>query len=138
MAVITFKDRLKEAMGDESTNAFAKKCECTEGTLRSYLKGSSLPGLDKLLNIAKAANVSIQWLATGESEIKPLLQACSVVEGQAVFQIKGQRNGEYQVLDSRTAAIVDYFKALREDDKKAFEQIAETLANANTIIKKKG
>jgi len=65
-----FKDRLKIIVGDCSVNAFAKKSGITEGTLRTYLAGTSLPGLDKLISISKAAEVNIEWLATGEGPIK--------------------------------------------------------------------
>lgn len=65
-----FKDRLKIAISDYSVNAFAKKSGITEGTLRIYLSGDSLPGLDKLIAISNAAEVNIEWLATGEGRIK--------------------------------------------------------------------
>lgn len=61
-----FKDRLQIAIGDYSVNAFAKKSGITEGTLRTYLTGTSLPGLDKLISISEAAEVNIEWLATGK------------------------------------------------------------------------
>lgn len=73
MLVEGFKYRLHSVISREpSVNAFAKKCGCTEGVLRSYLAGKSLPGLDKLVSIAKAGNVSVEWLATGEGEEHPL------------------------------------------------------------------
>lgn len=62
-----FSDRLKIAMGGESTNAFAKKCGYRESTIRGYLSGS-MPSLDKASHIAKAAGVHLQWLATGEGQ----------------------------------------------------------------------
>ncbi|WP_049759711.1 helix-turn-helix domain-containing protein [Pelobacter propionicus] len=65
-----FSDRLKLAIGNQSTNSFSKKCELTESLLRKYLSGSSLPGLDKLIAIADAADVEIKWLATGEGEMR--------------------------------------------------------------------
>lgn len=66
MGIEEFKYRLKSIVDKEpSVNAFAKKCECTEGALRSYLAGKSMPGLDKLVSIAKAGRVSLEWLAIG-------------------------------------------------------------------------
>jgi phage repressor protein C with HTH and peptisase S24 domain len=58
-------DRLRLAMGSESVNAFAKRSGLGESLLRSYLAGSA-PGLDKAARIAKAAGVSLEWLATGK------------------------------------------------------------------------
>ena len=61
-----FKDRLKMAIKDESVNAFANRAGLSEGVIRNYLSGPTLPGLENLIAIANAANVNIKWLATGE------------------------------------------------------------------------
>lgn len=61
-----FKDRLKSIISGGSVNAFAKKCNIPEATLRTYLSGLSLPGLERLIAISEAAQVEIKWLATGE------------------------------------------------------------------------
>jgi len=53
------------AIADESVNSFADRSDLSEGVLRKYLSGSSLPGLANLIAIAEAADVSIEWLATG-------------------------------------------------------------------------
>jgi len=60
-----FSDRLKIVISNESVNSFAKKCAVPEATLRTYLSGASLPGMDKLVAISDAAQVNIKWLATG-------------------------------------------------------------------------
>lgn len=65
-----FKDRLKKAIGKESVNSFAERCGMTEGVLRKYLSGPTLPGLENLISIAKAADINIAWLATGEGPMK--------------------------------------------------------------------
>lgn len=61
----TFASRLRIAMGRESTNSFAKKCDIGESTIRGYLSGS-IPSLDKAVLIAQAAQVDLNWLATGK------------------------------------------------------------------------
>jgi transcriptional regulator with XRE-family HTH domain len=61
---------LKLAIDGESVNAFAKRCGITEGSLRTYLSGTSLPGLDNLVAISEAAKVNIEWLATGKGPMK--------------------------------------------------------------------
>ena len=66
----SFGSRLKLAIGDESTNKFAKKCGIKESSIRGYFSGST-PGLDKVVAIAAASGVSISWLATGEGEMRP-------------------------------------------------------------------
>jgi transcriptional regulator with XRE-family HTH domain len=49
-----------------STNAFAQKCGISESIFRKYLAGVSVPGADKLVDIARVADVSLVWLATGQ------------------------------------------------------------------------
>lgn len=61
-----FADRLKEVIGEESGYKFAQKCGFAEGMLRKYLSGVSVPGADKLVSIARVANVSLSWLALGQ------------------------------------------------------------------------
>ena len=61
-----FPKRLERAKAGLSTNAFALKCGISESIFRKYLAGSSVPGADKLVDIARVAEVSLLWLATGE------------------------------------------------------------------------
>lgn len=64
-----FSHRLETAIGDQSVLSFAKKCGVSDSLVRKYL-GGSLPGLDKLLLLAKAAEVRVGWLATGEPPMR--------------------------------------------------------------------
>lgn len=61
-----FSQRIKIAKGQASANAFAKECGISESVFRKYLAGVSVPGADKLVDIARVAGVSLVWLATGE------------------------------------------------------------------------
>lgn len=61
-----FPQRLAEIKGGMSTLAFAQKCGISESIFRKYLAGTSVPGADKLVEIAQTAKVSLSWLATGE------------------------------------------------------------------------
>lgn len=67
-----FKDRLAKAIGERSVLSFAKECGMSDSLVRKYLAGT-LPGLDKVVVMAKVAGVSVQWLATGK-EVPPLGQ----------------------------------------------------------------
>lgn len=72
MSAEDFKERLGAILAKEkSLNDFAKRCEITGSLIRNYLYGKSLPGLDKLVIMAKVAQVEIKWLATGEGPMKP-------------------------------------------------------------------
>lgn len=57
--------RIKIALKDESVLSFSKRCGVGESSLRQYIAGA-VPGLDKVILIAKAADVSLEWLATGD------------------------------------------------------------------------
>jgi transcriptional regulator with XRE-family HTH domain len=59
-----FPRRLKQAIGGRSVLSFAKACGMSDSLVRKYLSGS-LPGLDKALIMAREAEVSLEWLATG-------------------------------------------------------------------------
>ena len=63
----SFSERLKELIGNKSGRAFAKEAGISYSTLHNYLTNTSLPTLDNLIALATYANVSVQWLATGES-----------------------------------------------------------------------
>lgn len=65
----TFNDRLRQLIGTDSVNAFRLKCGIGDSTFRKYLKGTT-PGLDKVISIAEAANVNIEWLATGKGPMR--------------------------------------------------------------------
>lgn len=59
--------RLAILIGDESVSSFALKCGISESLVRKYLQGS-IPGADKLVQVARGAGASLEWLATGYSE----------------------------------------------------------------------
>ena len=61
-----FPSRLKKAVGDKSIRGFARDCGFSDTVLRQYLNGQSEPTRPALLAIARTANVSVEWLATGQ------------------------------------------------------------------------
>ena len=62
-----FSGRLKEALGSTTPYAFAKKCGISESLVRKYLSGSSLPSIERAWVMARAAGVSLDWLADGSA-----------------------------------------------------------------------
>lgn len=68
---LEFGARIREAIGDESVNAFAKRCELPEASLRGYLKGK-YPTADKALRIAETSGVAVEWLVAGRGPARPL------------------------------------------------------------------
>lgn len=64
-AIRAFGERLLKTIGAESKRSFARRCGFSDGLLSAYLKGEKAPGMRHLVMIAKAAGVSLDWLATG-------------------------------------------------------------------------
>jgi SOS-response transcriptional repressor LexA len=66
-----FSSRLREAIGQKSVYTFSVESGIDQSLLGKYLNGKSVPGLDKLVQIAEAAGVTVGWLAAGESSRTP-------------------------------------------------------------------
>ncbi len=69
MNIGTFADRIRMLIGDDSVSGFASKCGLRNESIRQYLSGS-IPGMDKVIAIAEATGVSIEWLATGKAPMR--------------------------------------------------------------------
>ena len=66
----TFASRLKQAIGGEAVYAFGRRAGLSDTSLRSYLKGAAVPGIDKAIAMAETAGVGLQWLVTGEGDMR--------------------------------------------------------------------
>lgn len=71
-------DRIASLVDGSSVAAFARKCGVSETVMRKYLNGA-MPGSDKLIQIAEANGVSVQWLATGR-ELPPPQSPLEIME----------------------------------------------------------
>ncbi|PSW21941.1 XRE family transcriptional regulator [Photobacterium sanctipauli] len=78
---MSFADRLKSLIGEESISGFARRVDISEALIRKYLKGSE-PSLTKANQIAMRANCSLEWLATGCGY---LYRQAEVVDKSALF-----------------------------------------------------
>lgn len=67
---LSFSERLSVAISRESVHAFAKRSGIPDSTIRSYLTGT-MPGLDKLIVLAEAANVTLDWLVAERGPMRP-------------------------------------------------------------------
>lgn len=76
-----FPDRLRLALKGESVHAFAARAKIGDSTMRKYLSGSE-PGLDKVIRIARAARVRLEWLATGSGPMHELCAPATLVATQ--------------------------------------------------------
>jgi len=69
--VNSFQDRLNFLVKKFGTaENLSKKSGVSAHNIGKYISGETSPGMDKLIKIAQAADVSIDWLATGEESPK--------------------------------------------------------------------
>jgi transcriptional regulator with XRE-family HTH domain len=79
----SFPERLKQLVAEfGSRYALAKSSRIPASTLQSYEAGSK-PGIDALTKLARAANVDLNWLATGEGKMRPE----GLISGASLTQI---------------------------------------------------
>lgn len=90
-----FASRMRQAVGGESVNAFAKRCEIAEATMRNYFKGK-FPPSDIALRIADAAGVNLEWLISGRGPQGTRVPEVSF-QGSAV-DIRGRVMNDFAVI----------------------------------------
>lgn len=61
-----FCARLREAIGSQSARSFSIKSGLSPAAFHKYLSGQSDPTMHVLIAIANAADVGVEWLATGK------------------------------------------------------------------------
>lgn len=74
MNLLTFSDRLRDAMNAEGLNQadLARKVGLSRAAINQVVSGTT-KGMkpDNLVAVARALNVRIEWLATGEEPMRP-------------------------------------------------------------------
>ncbi|MDG3444491.1 helix-turn-helix domain-containing protein [Nitrospirillum amazonense] len=70
-----FAERLIEARGDMKRIDAAQALNLTPGRLGSYEQGTAEPSINTLAAISSLYRISIQWLITGEGEMRPTVAA---------------------------------------------------------------
>lgn len=68
----TVAERLLEIIGARSKSEFARRCSVPESSVRQWVDGTSLPSAEKLIAIAGATGVSIDWLLLGRGSKKSI------------------------------------------------------------------
>lgn len=67
----SFADRIEALVNIAGSNSeFARLCGVSESVVRKWRRGESDPSREHLITIAKAFNVNLLWLATGEGPMK--------------------------------------------------------------------
>lgn len=106
----TFQQRLEALIGDESVHAFGKRARINDTSMRAYLK-DTMPGLDKLVQIAEAGGVTLDWLARG---VGP-----KSAEAQPDFVVSGPRGEVVLVAEAKNSVITQEFALIPRLDVQA-------------------
>lgn len=115
----TFAQRLRELIGEQSVAAFARKVGLGEALIRKYLNGAE-PSLSRANQIARAANCSLEWLATGggfryrQAEVVDM--AALELAIKYALQLSGQQDAPFK-LDATMKLMVTLYQYLRATKK---------------------
>ncbi|WP_438834335.1 XRE family transcriptional regulator [Aeromonas oralensis] len=99
-SVLQFSERLKSIVPAGSGRDFAKRAGIGYSTVHNYLQGVSSPTLENLVSLARAGNVSVEWLATGEEFRGAALAIAQEAENGRVLNIPFIDKGGFLLLDS--------------------------------------
>lgn len=110
-----FAARLKEALGGQSIRSFARGAGFAHTTLKQYLSGKSEPTRPRLVAIASAAGVAVEWLATGRGPksvgSRPELPSAAFVPIRA-FDVSASAGGGAVIEDERRVEMMVSRKTL--------------------------
>ena len=116
-----FAIRLKEVISGTSGFQFAKRCGFAEGMLRKYLSGESVPGADKLVSIARVADVNLSWLALGEGSKEGGAEESGITTVQLAivleFERYARRKPDSSARDAIQGFVEEYNEGLLETGK---------------------
>jgi transcriptional regulator with XRE-family HTH domain len=114
---VSFAERLKELIGQESVSGFARRVDLSEALIRKYLKGSE-PSLAKANQIAMKANCSLEWLATGCGYLYRQAEVVDMPAYQLAHEaVLGNKLAESDTLTHRKLIIAyQYLRATKKND----------------------
>ncbi|MCU7365981.1 LexA family transcriptional regulator [Pantoea stewartii] len=91
-----FSERLKSIVPSGTGRDFAKKAGIGYSTVHNYLQAVSSPTLENLVLLAKAGDVSVEWLATG----KEFSKTASTDQVEKLLKIPFIDGNDFLLLDS--------------------------------------
>ncbi|MCW9580196.1 helix-turn-helix domain-containing protein [Raoultella ornithinolytica] len=94
-SIVQFSERLKSIVPTGSGRDFAKKAGIGYSTVHNYLQAVSSPTLENLVLLAKAGDVSVEWLATG----KEFKESQSTSQSEKMLKIPFIDNSDFLLLD---------------------------------------
>lgn len=94
-SIVEFSERLKSIIPKGSGREFAHKAGISYSTFHNYINAQSSPTLENLVLLSKACDVSIEWLATGNS----ITQKHLTDDNAKVYKIPVLGKHEFLLLD---------------------------------------
>ncbi|MCR3902623.1 helix-turn-helix domain-containing protein [Aeromonas hydrophila] len=98
-SILQFSERLKSIVPTGSGRDFAKRAGIGYSTMHNYLQAVSSPTLENLVLLAKAGNVSVEWLATGEEFKGATLAVAQDAGNGRILKIPFLDKSEFLFLD---------------------------------------
>lgn len=114
-----FTERLRQVVGDRSGRAFAAQAGIPATTFAKVLAGETEPTRPTLVAIAKAAGVSVHWLAVGEGSVtvtgepmdRALMRECIVAVEELLVELGRQ------IEPARKAELIDLVYAAEQNER---------------------
>lgn len=132
-----FADRLKSLIPSRGERAFSAKAGISTSGLRGALKNGN-PGREMMIAIARAAGVSLEWLATGEGPREPSSASSSLsldrddrMDGRQEYSARTEKIKRNQATDSTGA--VTTTRGQLPLFPKDFDRLAACLAAAQRL-----
>ncbi|MEL7168795.1 MAG: S24 family peptidase [Bacteroidota bacterium] len=99
-----FRLRLSQALGDRPVSDVARDAGLSDTLLRKYLgtgKSTSLPGVERLVSLALALGVNLDWLATGRGDQDSPYRVSDLVQP---YNVGGSRRLSIVEIDATAGA----------------------------------
>ncbi|WP_241617617.1 XRE family transcriptional regulator [Rosenbergiella epipactidis] len=118
-SIVQFSERLNSIVPYGSGREFAKIAGIGYSTVENYLQAVSSPTLENIVLLAKAGNVSVEWLATGKEFRDVTIKSAYESYNERVCKIPFYGINEFLFIDSEIFAFsltkTEYLTALRVD-----------------------
>lgn len=139
----TFGGRLRKILGVKTNAELAKKLKVGKSTITDYVNETSYPPAKTLIEIAKKANVSLDWLLLGRGEepvsVLSFLEPAERATVEAVAEIEERTPEELiadlvgDALDARAAEMLHRRRDLRPTEIRKLKAIMRLLGTDDVV-----
>lgn len=135
---MNFNRRLEEAILAKFKNIkqFAEAVGISANLIRAYVKGESIPSIDKVKDMAKELGVSLDCLVYGKESNNYkedlIIDLINIIHERVDYYLN-IRNKEMD-LDKKSILVKIIYKQLKEQQSESKEKIIEQINNAISIL----